>query len=194
MTSQPCSLPLSPVRPPGYLLTSDLLAWLCPAADVTLAACRLTPTLSSSSSSLSSTRPQSYLSGKKKELHHLLLLPLAAPATDRLRHCGTHDSAPPPKMAWSIWTTPLNAAVPSVSCCLPPSAARWRTGQGHSAARQNWDCVQIVTHGLQVMVEQQQQQQSSPEGCSSCPVLYTWVNVGRQRKERPFFFFCESCI
>lgn len=84
MTSQPCSLPLSPVRPPGYLLTSDLLAWLCPAADVTLAACRLTPTLSSSSSSLSSTRPQSYLSGKKKELHHLLLLPLAAPATDRL--------------------------------------------------------------------------------------------------------------
>lgn len=41
-------------------------------------------------------------------------------------------------------------------------------------------CVQIVRRGLQVTV---QQQQPSPEGCTSCPVRYTRVKVGGQRKE-----------
>lgn len=157
-------------------MTSDPVAWLCPSAELTLA----------HSDSLRCHRKafrESLPSWKKTPSAPLSLPP------DLLRHCGTHTrpDALLLKMAWSIWMTLLNAPVPSVRCCLLPSAARWRTGQGHFSAWKDYKRVQAATRGLEVTAHQ-----LSPEGCASYHGR-TFANVRKCKSSCDCYIILRRC-
>lgn len=94
-----------------HYLTFDLLAWLCPAAGLTLA---VQPAVS----------PEGNLSlREEKNKFHSAGMSACCSAVPNLLTMG-----------WLIWMTLLGAPFLSVRCFPPSSVPRWRTGQGRSTA------------------------------------------------------------